>query len=39
MECETRERAVQERKVIGSLECMMKVKTVDLEVKRDYVME
>lgn len=33
MEGETRERAVRGRKVIGSVEHMMKVWTVDLEVK------
>lgn len=37
MEGETRERAkpIQRRKVVGSVECMMKVRTVDLEVKKE----
>ncbi len=33
MEGETRERAVQGRKVVGSLGCMMKGRTVSMEVK------
>ncbi len=35
----TRERAVIERKVVGSLGHMMKGRTVSMEVKRDCVME
>ncbi len=34
-EGETRERALQGRKVVGSLGCIMKVRSVSMEVKRD----
>ncbi len=34
MEGETRERAVQGRKVVGSLGCMMKGRTVSMDVKK-----
>ena len=34
MNNERRERAVQRRKVIGSLECIMKERTVNMETKR-----
>ncbi len=34
MEGEARERAVQEMKVVGSLGCMMKERTVNMEIKK-----